>query len=711
MKKLFLLILLLSVSLTAVSQDYDAARISSIQNGLEAMQVDIPGLTENINIQVQQATLPTFLSAISEVHNINLDVSPELASITIINNFKQVSVTDVLVYLCKLHKLEIDQTGNILYVKRFVEAPVEPKEKIINLTYSSTSDLLKADLQNDLLSEVFKLISEKTGKGLFYTPGLANKTISGFYNDLKLETALEKMAFTNNLLLTKTKDGTFEFTDAGVSTDGNSISRPARSRRSNFYFEVLDSLSRRIRVDFENVPIEDIVYDIGNALNLNLFTANPLNEAGFATVKTDDITFDALLTKIFESNSYQGNGNGTVSNVRGNQGNSQPQGVSSNFSFKKKDNVYYFGKVEQLVLRTAEVVPMYYRPIILLPDPQSGGRSVGRTVSVGQGFDGISGFNSSRTNNFQNERPQASTNQPSEQGSDLLSILPDDLKEGLTITIDEGLNSFVISGPNDAVLRFKNFVKEIDKPVPMVLIEVMILEIGHNINLDLGVEWGIGTEPTETQGNIFPNTDLNLGATTVNRILGRIDGSSFFNIGTVVPNFFARIKASESNGNFKIKSSPRIATMNGHRAYFSNGQTTYYEVERQSIIGVQNPLTNTITNFAPADAELSLNVKPFIATDGEITMDLKVIQSTFSGTRISEGAPPDLTSREFTSVVKARNNDIIVLGGLEESSKNNRGSGVPFLARIPIIKWLFSKRVREGRKSKLTVLIKPTIIY
>jgi type IV pilus assembly protein PilQ len=51
------------------------------------------------------------------------------------------------------------------------------------------------------------------------------------------------------------------------------------------------------------------------------------------------------------------------------------------------------------------------------------------------------------------------------------------------------------------------------------------------------------------------------------------------------------------------------------------------------------------------------------------------------------------------------------LGGLEEKIKNDSGTGVPFLARIPIIKWFFSKRVREDTKKKLVVLIKPTVIY
>jgi len=55
-------------------------------------------------------------------------------------------------------------------------------------------------------------------------------------------------------------------------------------------------------------------------------------------------------------------------------------------------------------------------------------------------------------------------------------------------------------------------------------------------------------------------------------------------------------------------------------------------------------------------------------------------------------------------------NDVVILGGLEEKLKNDSGSGVPFLSRIPIIKWFFSKKTRTDSKTKLSVLIKPTII-
>ena len=117
-----------------------------------------------------------------------------------------------------------------------------------------------------------------------------------------------------------------------------------------------------------------------------------------------------------------------------------------------------------------------------------------------------------------------------------------------------------------------------------------------------------------------------------------------------------------------------------------------------------------LRNYQPIEAELGLTIKPIVSGDGQVTLDIFVIQSSFRG-RISKDAPPDISSREFSSIIRVRDQDIVVLGGLEERRTNNSGSGVPFLSRIPIIKWLFSKRVREGRKSKLTVLIKPTIIY
>lgn len=704
------------------SQDYDPERVNQIENQLTSLEVDIPGLTEKIDIDLRSSTLPIFLLAISEVHKVNIDVNSELADIQIINGFKDVVVKDVLIFLAKNYNLELDVTGSILSFRRAEDQIEEPEEREIAIDYNPATDLLSVDLASDPLSKAFKLISEVSGKGLFYTQNMAGLPVSGFIKELPFELAMEKIAFSNNLIMTKSPDGSYEFETAfsedpnnpnGVNR--NTRNRPRRSGESNFFFEVKDEKNKILDVDFSNVPIGSVVQDIASQLNLDVFTATPLDEAGMATVRAKNISFDQLLRKMFEAAQAETSiQNPNDINRAGN--NIQGQIIQSKitFGFKREGNVYYFGTTTQLTQRTSTVIPMFYRSIELLADPTSTGRTAGRTAG------GLNGFGNNIFNDINNgNRQQLPFEQEGNRsrdtnGSDareILDLIPPDILTELSIKTDTELNSFIVSGPNQNVLRFQEFIKQIDKPVPMVLVEVLILEIGNNNTLDAGVEWGLGDSPATTSGSIFPTTSLTLGAQTINKIIGRIDGSSFFNVGTVMPNFFATVRASESNGNFKIKSSPRIATLNGHRAYFSNGETSYYAQRSSNFIGNQTPGLSESVVYLPIDAELSLDVKPFVAADGGITMDIKVVQSSFNGERIAEDAPPGLNSREFTSIVNAQSNDIIVLGGLEGKSVSNNGSGVPFLARIPIIKWLFSKRVRTASKSKLVVLIKPTVIY
>ena len=109
-------------------------------------------------------------------------------------------------------------------------------------------------------------------------------------------------------------------------------------------------------------------------------------------------------------------------------------------------------------------------------------------------------------------------------------------------------------------------------------------------------------------------------------------------------------------------------------------------------------------------SDLSIGIRPLVSGDGNITLSINVLQSSFNGERIDPEAPPGMNSREFTSTIRVKNKDVIILGGIEETNKNDSGSGVPFLARVPVVKWLFSKRTRTASKSKLSVLIKPTII-
>jgi type IV pilus assembly protein PilQ len=737
MKKILTLLLFINLSVCfAQSQTSsqsqtsldDRQRIENIKNQLTILSTENVGLTENVKteISVNNITLSNFLLAVSDIHKVNLNVAPELNQINIVNNFTNVTVTDLLVFLCKEYNLTIDFTGNILSVKKYVK-PIEKTEKrIIPITFNPSSEFISIDSKGDKLYDVFKTIMDETGKNLVFSPGLENRLLTAYIQQMPFEAAMDKLAFANNLFVEKSKDGFFIFEDNTQVADinpnnpgsGNTRQRPVRRRSSNFFFKVKSLDDQLLEVDFENTPIADIINDIGNELNINMFTATPLDEAGTATFKTNNISFDELLIKIFE---------GSITTVASNLNKTQfsntqnnPNDKTNTFTFKKEGNTYFFGTEKQLSVRKVEIVYMQYRSVELLADPK-GGSSVGNNFSsnlrTNANIIGLSdGNNFSQNqnrsnNNFSGNNISNNSNDNNlNNGSDLLSIVPEEVKEGLDFKVDYELNSFYVTGPSNKINIFKAFIDKIDKPVPVVLIEVMIIEVNRNSTLDTGVEWGIGEDAVNTQGSIFPTTDLTLGANTVNKIIGGFNDFSGFNIGKVVPNFFAKIKAMETNGDFKILSTPKLATLNGHRANFSNGQTSYYTITDRSIIGVENPITNEIVNYVPIEAQLGLTIKPSVSGDGQILLDINVIQSSF-GSRIADDAPPDINSRTFTSIIRMQDQDIAILGGLEENSKNDSGSGVPFLARIPLIKYLFSRRVRTARKSKLSVLIKPTVIY
>ena len=65
----------------------------------------------------------------------------------------------------------------------------------------------------------------------------------------------------------------------------------------------------------------------------------------------------------------------------------------------------------------------------------------------------------------------------------------------------------------------------------------------------------------------------------------------------------------------------------------------------------------------------------------------------------------------FESLIRVKDQEMILLGGLEEKNVRDTRSGLPLLSRIPLLRWIFSSRQKTNSNSKLNIFIKPTIIY
>ncbi|WP_281232424.1 type II secretion system protein GspD [Flavobacterium gelatinilyticum] len=732
MKKIITLFFILIFQIS-FSQDN---RIIQLKNSIESISADAPGLNEKVNVNIKEASLSSFLLAVSQIHKLNFSVASNLNQINIVNNFSDVTVGDLLIFLCKEYNLTIDFTGNILAIKSYEKPAEVQKEKFIDVSYDLANNLLSLNLKDDKLYDVFRKIMDESGRNLVFAPGLENQLLTVYIKNMPFDAALNKLAFANNLSVNKSRDNFYIFdklegnfiAEGGTDPNGGiRQNRPQRPRKSNFFFTVVDADKKLLNVDFENTPISSIVYDIGHELDIDMFISSPLENAGNGTVKAKNITFDELLVKLFEikpDNTSQGN-NSQQYNTNNSSVPSQSSG--GGYTFKKSGALYYFGTKDQLVVRNIKSIPLMHRSIEILSDPSKEGRSAGRLNNVNSysnysSYDNSNRYNSNSNSNYSNQNSNFNTNSSNNYSSSsgtsrsnpsesILTIIPDEIKKDLDIKIDKELNSFLVNGPAANIERFESFISYIDKAVPVILIEVMLLEVNRSATVETGIKAGIGDKPVTTTGTVFPTADINLGASTINKIIDGFSGFGSLNIGQVVPNFYLSLKAMETNGNVKVRSSPRLSTLNGHKAYLSIGETTYYVVTNQNYYGSQIPQASEVKNYQPIDAELSVTIMPLVSGNGQITMDIKVIQSSFNGQKVDKDAPPGINSREFTSIIRVKDQDLIVLGGLEESIKNDSGTGVPLLSRIPIIKWFFSSRKREDSKKKLSVLIKPTVIY
>lgn len=213
---LYLLFLCFSVSYGQITDPIgQQQRIQNIENQLTILSTENLGLTENVKteISVNNITLANFLLAVSDIHKVNINVAPELSQITIANNFSKVTVADLLIFLCKEYNLTIDFTGNILSIKKYQETPPEVEERIIPLAYNPTNNNISIDAKGDQLYDLFKKIMDESGKNLVFSPELENRSITAYIQDMPFETAMDNLAFANNLYVEKTKEGFYVFED------------------------------------------------------------------------------------------------------------------------------------------------------------------------------------------------------------------------------------------------------------------------------------------------------------------------------------------------------------------------------------------------------------------------------------------------------------------------------------------------------------------
>lgn len=291
--------------------------------------------------------------------------------------------------------------------------------------------------------------------------------------------------------------------------------------------------------------------------------------------------------------------------------------------------------------------------------------------------------------------------------SQIEEIIPSVLQHNINIKTFPDLNALILSGDQRSIYRIKNFIESIDLPVPMITMEIIIADVTKSDLREIGINAGIGKSPSKTAGSLGPGVDMTYSAEAVNDLLQRIRGT--VNLGKVTPNFYLSLQALEEDGIIRLQSTPKLSTLNGHEALLTSGETQYYKEIQNNYYGTQNPIQSESYTWKSVDANLSIKVRPYISMDRVITLEIEFEQTEFTD-RVEEHAPPGTATRSFKSIVKVCNEEMVLLGGLDRNTMDKSSRGIPFLAKIPIIKWLFGKEKRNKIERTLNVFIKPSII-
>lgn len=297
---------------------------------------------------------------------------------------------------------------------------------------------------------------------------------------------------------------------------------------------------------------------------------------------------------------------------------------------------------------------------------------------------------------------------------EMLQMIPAEIKKGVQITEFREQNSIILSGSDPQIQEIIEFLEQVDKTVPMVMIEVIMVDIRKNKSFSAGITAGVAAagDSVSSGGTILGGNGINynVGTNSLNKFLTTLTAGSSINLGKVAPNFYLNLKALDSKSYANVRSMPKLSTLNGHEANMTIGSTRYYSIETQNFIGTQNPVLSQTQQFNEVQANMSITINPVVSGDDQVTLDIQVEISDFIGTP-PDNAPPPSASSQFNSLIRVHNEEMVVLGGLERYEKSESGSGVPILSRIPIIKWLFSAREKTNNKTITTIFIKPTIIY
>ncbi len=281
-----------------------------------------------------------------------------------------------------------------------------------------------------------------------------------------------------------------------------------------------------------------------------------------------------------------------------------------------------------------------------------------------------------------------------------------------------------VTGTDRQINRVARYIHSLSKQIKQeVLIDVRILTVQFDNSRTTGVDW------TQLYGL------QNFTVSSLQMVQNNVDSYTFDNIQGITDATFGEgtpssagvvsitgkaqvqelVKFLSTQGDVTSISSPRVMTLNNQPALISVGQELFYKIQSATTasggggaVAAQGELVDSVF------AGILLDITPEIDSNGMITLkinpSISETVSPVSGDNSLRTLPPDLIRRQIASVVKVKDGEHAILGGLITSKSGFTSNKVPILGDIPLLEYVFKRKEKIETVEELVLIITPHII-
>lgn len=259
------------------------------------------------------------------------------------------------------------------------------------------------------------------------------------------------------------------------------------------------------------------------------------------------------------------------------------------------------------------------------------------------------------------------------------------------ITVDEQGNRVIFFGTQGEYDQFVNLARQLDTPVPEVMIEVTIAEVTLTDDSSYGLDAVFNSE-------IAP------------RFNAQMTSNGSFSGTVATGQVTLNASASASNNQINVLSTPRIVARSGTEATVQVGTDVPIITSQRAANSQSGGSTDVLQTVQYRSTGVLLSVTPRVFSGNRIDLEISQETSAAEANSNSSISSPLISTRTLNSQLSLQDGQTAVLGGLIENRFTRGNNGVPLLKDMPIIGAPFRSETLNATRTMLVVLVTPYVL-